>query len=109
MKKLFFGTLSLFLAACHIPTHLQGGEGVAVISADEARACIYIGEISGFSVDEFKRSSEDEMKSSAMNNLRNAASIREANAVVITKEQSYRQSESASWRYNVGGTAYLCQ
>lgn len=112
MKKIIFWALPLaltMLGACHIPTHLQGGEGVAIIDAEDAKACVYIGEISGFSLDEFKNSSEDAMRNSAMNSLRNAASARDGNAVVIKKQQSYRKAESATWRYNVSGTAYLCQ
>ena len=113
MKKIAFWALPLaltMLAACHIPTHLQGGgEGVAIIDEEDAKACVYIGEVSGFSFDEFKNSSEEEMRNSAMNSLRNSASVREANAVVIKKQQAYRKAESATWRYNVSGTAYLCQ
>lgn len=110
MKKIVFWALPLVLGACHIPTHLQGaGEGVAIIDDKETQSCVYIGEVSGFSLDEFKNSSEEAMRTSAMNSLRNSASVREANAVVIKKQQSYRKAESATWRYNISGTAYLCQ
>ncbi len=107
MKKLLFA-LPLFLTACHIPTHLQGGEGVAIVEESETAGCVYVGEVSGFSLDETKSSSEDQMKTSAMNSLRNTAALREANAVVIKKQESRRGENSAMWRYNISGVAYIC-
>ena len=108
MKKLLFA-LPIFLTACHIPTHLQGGESVAIIEEGESQGCVYIGEVSGFSLDETKTSTEEEMKTSAMNSLRNTASLREANAVVIKKQESKRGEKSTMWRYNINGVAYICK